>query len=109
MQPEKRIEILMEVEALKKAVKEPNMFTKKSLLLSVMGAFLVTLCGLYMFVKVVDLIVKDGISYIVVVFLFIAIVFIVSPWYFIVRHQINKRLLLIYEALLSNDSETSAS
>ena len=108
MQPEKRIEILKEVEAVKKRLEEPNMFKKRRSLLSVVGAFLTTLVGIYLFAKVIDMIAKHGISYFDIVFLFIAIVFITSRWYFIARRQFDKRLLLIYEALLSNDSKTAA-
>jgi K+-sensing histidine kinase KdpD len=107
MQPEIRLEILKEIEAVKKRLEEPAMFYKKSLSLAVIAAFLTTIVGIYASAVVIAAIAKHGVSYKEIAMLFVAIVLIASQWYFIARHQFDKRLLLVYEALLSNNSKTA--
>lgn len=107
MQPEIRLEILKEIEAVKKRLEEPAMFYKKSLSLAVIAAFLLTILGIYVSASVIVAIAQHGVSYKEIAVLFVAIVLIASQWYFIARHQFDKRLLLIYEALISNDSKTA--
>ncbi len=99
MQPEKRIRILKELTAAKKRLEEPTPF-KGSIIPSTIFALISTFFGVCVFAFAIDIIAKHGVSFQSVLLLFLGFVFLSAQWYFIARYHFNRKLLLIYEALL---------
>ena len=103
MQIEKRLTILKEIESTRKKIAQPTMWQKFPVI-NYFFALLSTFFGVYSVAIVIEKIGKNGVTPFSVLFLFLGFVFISIQWFIIASQNYNKKLLLIYEALLADNS-----
>jgi len=108
METEKRLEILKEIESIRKKLSEPSVVHRYPFVTYTMAIF-TSIVGIYYIAMVIAKIGKGGVTPLSVIMLLVGFVIIIVQWFFIASHNYNKRLLLIYEALLANNSKESNS
>ena len=108
MEIEKRLAILKELESTKKKISVPTMWQKNPIV-NYLSAIISTFVGVYFVAVIIEQIGKKGVTPVLVVFLFIGIIFMSLQWFIIATQNYNKKLLLIYEALLANNSNENDS
>ncbi len=104
MQIEKRLAILKEVESTMKKITVPT-FWQKSPIFNYISAIISTFVGVFFVAVVIEKIGKFGVTPFFVFLLFSGFIFMSFQWFIIATQNYNKKLLLIYEALLANDSQ----
>ena len=108
MEIEKRIEILKEVESVRKKLAEPSLVHRFSFVTYSL-ATLSSIVGIYDIAMGIAIIAKKGVTPITTIMLTLGFIFTFFQWFYIANHNYNKKLLLIYEALLANNSKDSNS
>ncbi len=104
MEAGKRIEILKEVELVRKRLAEPSIVHRYSAVTYSL-AIGTSIVGIYDIALMISKIAQDGVALITTIMLAIGFLLPALQWYFIANTIYNKKLLLIYEALLSNNSK----
>jgi hypothetical protein len=103
MKPEIRIALVKEVEQAKRVLSSE--YPTRWVRLGYVGAVLATLFGITLLTFaigfIVDLHVRQVDHIIGSLLVLMAFIFIVAPWYFLVRYSINRKVKLLCEAILS--------
>ncbi|MBI3112351.1 MAG: hypothetical protein HYZ01_12360 [Ignavibacteriales bacterium] len=103
MKPETRIELIKMAEKAKRVQAEeyPRRWTS----IGYVGAALVSLMGVFFMSSAIRMIVKEEITIPGTFFLLVALIITISPWYFIIRFNMNRNIELLCEAILSVNRE----
>ncbi len=103
MKPETRIELIKMAEKAKRAQAEnqPTRWTR----VGYVGAGLLSLFGVFSLKSAITLIAEDKTDFLGTIFLVIALIITISPWYFILRFTVNRNIELLCEAILSVNRE----
>ena len=108
MEIDKRLELLKEIESIRKKLAEPSVVHRFPFVTYTM-ATLSSIVGVNNIAMGIALIAKKGVTPLTTIMLALGFIITFFQWFFIANHNYNKRLLLIYEALLVNNSKDSNS
>lgn len=99
MKLETRIELIKMAEKAKRVQAEdyPRRWTS----MGYVGAVLLSLLGVYFLNSAITIIVEDKTDFLGAIFLLVALIFTIAPWYFIIRFNLNRNIELLCEAILS--------
>lgn len=99
MKLETRIELIKMAEKAKRVQAEdyPRRWTN----MGYVGAVLLSLVGVYFLDSAITIIVEDKTDFLGTIFLLVALIFTIAPWYFIIRYNFNRTIELLCEAILS--------
>jgi hypothetical protein len=99
MKLETRIQLIKMAEKAKRVQAEdyPRRWTN----MGYVGAVLLSLVGVYCLNLAITIIVEDKTDFLGTIFLLVALIFTISPWYFIIRFNLNRNIELLCEAILS--------
>lgn len=99
MKPETRIELIKMAEKAKRAQAEdqPTRWRR----VGYVGAALLSLVGVVSLKSAIVIIAEDKTGFLGTIFLLVALIITISPWYFIIRFNLNRNIELLCEAILS--------
>lgn len=99
MKPETRIELIKMSEKAKRAQAEDQPTRWKRV--GYVGAALLSLFGVFSLKSAITLIAEDKTDLLGTILLLVALIITISPWYFIIRFNLNRNIELLCEAILS--------
>ncbi len=107
MKPEIRIALVKESERAKNILS--NEYSKRWTRYGYLGATLTSMAGVFLLAKLILIIASNKNIIIGSLFLFFSLIYILAPWYFIIRREMNRKIQIMCEAILTvNESNDNA-